>query len=78
MDEEPDERSSLAVAYALASRGTSISLMTVAPAFAGAWADSKWGTSIYLPMGLVAGFLLGTYQLMRLAKDMEDDEGSNC
>jgi hypothetical protein len=78
MDEEPDERSSLAVAYGLASRVTTISLMTAVPAIAGDWADSRWEKSWFLPLGLVAGFVFGTYQLVRLAKDMEDDDGKNC
>lgn len=69
----PDERSPLAIAMSMTSRVTTISLMTAMPGIAGAWIDSRWGTSLFLPLGIVLGFIFGTFQLVQLAKEAEDD-----
>jgi len=61
--------SSLAQAYARASRVGSIAIGAVLPAGLGAWADKHWGTSPWLVgLGGALGFAFLMYEVMKLAK----------
>ena len=63
-----DRRSPLALAMAWVSRITTISLEMVLPALLGYWADQWLGTKpLFLVLGVIAGFILGMWDLVKLA-----------
>jgi ATP synthase protein I len=64
----PDDRSPLAVAMEWVSRITTISLEMVLPALAGYWVDERLGTRFVLVVGVVVGFSVGMWHLVKLTK----------
>ena len=59
----------MAKAMAWSSRITTISLEMVVPGLAGLWVDRKIGTEpVLLIVGMVLGFTLGIYQLVKLGE----------
>lgn len=68
MNSSPDRRSPLALAMGWVSRITTISLEMVLPALLGYWADQWLGTKVlFLVLGVIAGFSLGMWDLVKLA-----------
>ena len=54
-------------ALSWASRIMAVGAAMVLPAIAGSWLDGRLGTTVWGPVGLVAGFVLGLAWLVRLA-----------
>ena len=65
----PREKPGSVVGEALswASRIIAVGVAMVLPAIAGGWLDERLGTTVWGPVGLVAGFALGLAWLVRLA-----------
>ena len=67
MTDQPDDRSSLAVATAWASQVTTIALEMALPALVGHWIDGRLGTgALFLLLGTAFGFAAGMWHLLRL------------
>jgi len=65
--DQPDDRSSLAVAAVWASHVMTIALEMALPALAGHWVDRWLGTGpLFLLLGTVFGFAAGMWHLLRL------------
>ena len=64
-----DTSSPVGEAFAWASRLIAVGLVMFLPAVVGGWADSRLGTSWLAPIGLVLGFGLGLFWLVRLGID---------
>jgi F0F1-type ATP synthase assembly protein I len=76
-DEQPDDRSSLVVAYQLSARMTATCIEFVLPALAGYWLDRRWGTlPLFLILGLALGIAAATMSLIGLAKSLQSDSPS--
>ena len=68
MKNSPDDRSPLALAMGWVSRITTISLEMALPALLGYWADRWLETEpLFLVLGVIAGFSLGMWHLIKLA-----------
>ena len=64
----------MAVAMVWSSRITTIAMEMVLPALLGIWADRRLGTGIlFLLLGVVFGFILGMWSLLKLAKTPSRD-----
>jgi hypothetical protein len=64
----PDDRPPLAVAMEWVSRITTISLEMVLPALLGYWADRKLGIRGLSVVGVIVGFGVGMWHLIKLTK----------
>jgi F0F1-type ATP synthase assembly protein I len=63
---EGDRRPPLAVAAEMASQVITVALLMALPAWAGHWADLKFGTSPWLVIaGAIVGLFSGMMQLLR-------------
>ncbi|MEE8452012.1 MAG: AtpZ/AtpI family protein [Thermoguttaceae bacterium] len=77
MNDSSDDRSPMAVAMAWTSHVTAIAMEMVLPALAGIWADRQLGTGmLFLLLGVVFGFTLGMWSLLKLAKASSRDVAS--
>jgi len=64
----------MAMAMAWTSRVTTIAMEMVLPALLGIWADRRLGTGmLFLLLGVVFGFALGMWSLLKLAKIPSQD-----
>jgi ATP synthase protein I len=74
----PEDRSPLALAMEWTSRLTTISLEMVLPGLLGYWVDQKLGTRVvFLLLGVIAGFSVGMWHLVKLAGSPPEDKGSH-
>lgn len=74
MTDQPDDRSSLAVAAVWASHVMTISLEMALPALAGHWLDRPLGTGpLFLLLGALFGFVAGMWHLLRLTAKRQAD-----
>ncbi|HYW80473.1 MAG TPA: AtpZ/AtpI family protein [Thermoguttaceae bacterium] len=74
VNDPSDDRSPMAVAMVWSSRITTIAMEMVLPALLGIWADRRLGTGIlFLLLGVVFGFILGMWSLLKLAKTPSRD-----
>ena len=74
MKDSPEDRSSLAVAMEWTSVVTTISLEMALPGLAGYWGDRQLGTGVLLlVLGVIFGFSLGMWHLIKLSKSAPDD-----
>jgi F0F1-type ATP synthase assembly protein I len=77
VNDSPDDRSSLALAYGWAVRITTVSLEMVVPGLIGLWIDRKLGTvMVFLVLGVILGMTVGMLHLVRLAASVERGESS--
>lgn len=68
-----DQRPPMAVAMEWVSKITTVAVMMVLPAFAGYWADSRWGTDPwFLIIGASLGFATALLQLTRMVNGAGD------
>jgi ATP synthase protein I len=66
----PDRRSPLAVGLSLSTTLSTIGLEFALPMLLGLYADEKLGTKpVLLLVGMVLGFALGVFHLVRIARD---------
>jgi F0F1-type ATP synthase assembly protein I len=73
-----DDRSAMARAYGWAARLTTISLEMALPALGGFWVDQKLGTKcLFLILGAVLGFVVGFWQLLKLAHRSKQNKTSD-
>jgi F0F1-type ATP synthase assembly protein I len=71
----PDGRSPIAVAMHWASQVTTISIEMVLPILLGVWTDRRLGTkAVFTIVGGIAGFWLGIWNLIRIAKVLADGD----
>jgi F0F1-type ATP synthase assembly protein I len=71
----PDGRSPIAVAMNWATQVTTISIEMVLPIVLGVWADRRLGTKVvFTILGAIAGLWLGIWSLIRMTRDIEEDE----
>ena len=74
-DNDRDGRSSVARGYVLADRVFTIAMQMALPPAIGWWVDGKLKTSPWLlAAGAVLGFVASLLQLIKLAKDSEDEK----
>jgi F0F1-type ATP synthase assembly protein I len=67
--ESPDDRSSIAEAWAWVSRITSVALEMVLPGVLGYWLDQKLGTVlVFLVLGVILGMAGGLIHLVRMTQ----------
>jgi len=72
----PDERSPAVVAYAWASRITTVALEMVLPGVGGYWLDGRVGTLSVFPVFTLLGFALGlTLGIWHLLKMVSPADG---
>jgi hypothetical protein len=67
--DQPDDRSSIAVAYTWASRIIGVSLEMVIPGLIGVWLDGndRLGTRVvFTILGFAVGMVLGLWHLIRM------------
>jgi F0F1-type ATP synthase assembly protein I len=58
--------------------GIEFALCFVLPVGAGLWADARWGTDPWLTLaGAVLGFTAGVYRLVRIARELREDNADN-
>lgn len=75
MTETPDDRASIAQAWAWSSRITSVALEMVLPAVLGHWLDQKLGTVVvFLLLGLVLGMTAGLYHLIKMVQPPKPED----
>jgi len=71
--ESSDDRSSIAQAWAWASRITSVALEMVLPGVLGYWLDQKLGTvMVFLVLGVILGMVGGLTHLVRMTQPQKN------
>lgn len=71
-----DRRPPMAVAMEWVSKITTVAVMMVLPAFAGYWADNRWGTGPWLLiLGAAFGSTLFFVQLLQMVERPRDKRG---
>lgn len=74
MPEPPDDRASLAQAWAWSSRITSVALEMVLPGVLGYWIDQKLGTvMVFLLLGVILGMTGGLIHLVKMVQPPKPD-----
>jgi F0F1-type ATP synthase assembly protein I len=78
MDRPPeDDRSTVAIAMAWASRIIALSASMVVPALIGAWIDQQLNTKVvFLLLGMALGIAAAVVQLMRIVKESNSQSQS--
>jgi ATP synthase protein I len=75
---QPERRSSLSVGLEWASRVSSVGLEFALPPLAGAYVDSRAGTTPWLTLlGVVLGFAAGMTHILRIANQGRGGRGSD-
>ena len=68
-----DERSPAVVAYAWASRLTTVSLEMVLPGLGGYWLDKRWGVApLFTIIGFACGLALGMWHLLKMTSAQQN------
>jgi hypothetical protein len=69
VQKSPYDLSPLALAMQWVSKITAIAMEMALPGLAGYWIDQRLGTKIvFLLLGMILGFAIGFWQLIKLAK----------
>lgn len=72
----PDGRSPIAVAFHWASQVTTISVEMALPMLLGVWVDQNLGTKVVFALiGVALGLWLGIWSLLRIAKIIGSEDG---
>jgi len=66
-DERPN-REPLALAMEWVAKITTVALEMVLPAVGGRYLDTRFGTSYWVPVGLVVGFAVGMWHLLLMTR----------